>query len=300
MSKVGNCARTLSAIRLGKIKDGEAPEYLKLASREGQRHEDWVRADLPEHGWKASPQVYCQPCDRYGTHVVIDDPDDGFILVGHLDGEAINLESGEIRTLEIKAPGKYVFEMYKRQGLDFSRTYRYQATCYMEANNHPMLYVVKSRDSGYILIKKMDELPYMAEITNRLTEIEEYVAKGELAPCDAETTYDKYSCTDLCYEPPTILPQDIETHLVKAIKDYRLAKVIGETASKLEDEAKKIFIASLNTLEQKNIDLDDMNIVQVPEGKRPTYEDIPDVIKEQYKRMVPRKSYIRVTDRKEI
>jgi len=306
MSKVGACARTISAELLGllpaNIPDGKVPEYLRLAAREGTRHETFIREDIKEFGWnstaKKSSNFTCEPCGREGYHVEIDTPQR--LLVGHMDD--INWHDDDPAQLfigEYKALGRFVWDQLQRHGIGKHRTYDYQVSCYHEAfQNLPIFYVKKNRDTGRHAITLMDEPPTdFHTIAGRLEGIENYVDKGELAPCDMEPDLlDHWSCSAYCEsEEPEI---ELPPHFIDATKEWRRAKFLENTVKGMMSKSRGVLAAFMDAKGLDKVTIDGVRISRVKEGIKTTYE-VPDDIKSEYRVTKRRAPYIIVKDMEE-
>jgi hypothetical protein len=307
MSKIGTCARTISANMLDIIKSdgsGTTPEYLRLAAREGRRHEKFIREDIKEFGWNSvaltSEDVACSKCNRDGYHVEIQQPTR--TLVGHIDDFVFNdNDTTNMHIAEYKALGRFTTDKIIKKGIDFYRTYATQITLYHEAcNNLPMLYVIKSRDTGSHHLTIMEKPPLgMDEITTRLDTIESYISQGELAPCDMPDDFiDKWSCTGLCEAGPTIVEADLPENVTKAVHDLRVSKILENEAESIKANSRKFLHAYLDGAGLSRIMVDDMQVTFVAEKETPHYQ-IPQEIKDNYKTYKKRPSHIRVTDKRE-
>ena len=202
ISGVGKCMRTVSLDALGLIQKEAPNEKLRLAAREGMRHERWIREDLKEHGWKsltAAMPPRCNDCGRDGYHVEFDKLED-VKFIGHMDDLVIPAARG-LRILhlaEYKSLGKYTSGQLIKNGLDFHRGYSYQVSLYHYATDLPILYVVKSRDSGEMEVFEYDPRD-MEEIAEFIYTLQGHIKAGEIAPCSYSPPYiDKWSCTDFC------------------------------------------------------------------------------------------------------
>ena len=306
MSSIGKCSRTLSAEMLGLIGDGsqeDMPEYLRLAAREGNRHEAFIREDLAEFGWTSRTMnnpYSCTDCGREGQHVVmvINRPD-GTVkrrLVGHIDDTCHMTDNPSIEYLaEYKALGRFTFDKLERNGLDAHRPYASQITCYHEAvGGMPILYVKKNRDTGGMSLTIMEEPPLnFDDIMARLDILEDHLDKGELAPCDAEEgAIDKWSCTHLCEHEATILPESLVNNSVQdAITELKRGKELEDEGKSITKDARGFLFAFLSAHGGKSMKFDDVTISFSKEGVRRKY-NVPDDIKKQYMSEEVRLPYI--------
>jgi hypothetical protein len=299
ISESGYCARTLSAKRLGYPRE-EPPIYLTRAAREGVRHEQWIREDLPDNGWRINPEEYCKDCGRTGLHVNIDS---GSInLVGHADGIAVPVDNTPTvpYLVEIKALGKTTFGEYRRHRLKNLRRYRYQITGYQHYFKMPILFVVKARDTGELLMDVLEAPPNdIAEVIGRLEMVETYVNSGSLAPCDAQSADDKYSCTRLCSESSEAPREVSDPKVVTAVHEWRLGKILETEGKEQVERATEEFTTLFQGQDKgSSVVVDGLKITMVPNGFTTKY-DVPAEIKAQYEEKVARQAYLRMTDRKE-
>tara|TARA_R110000824_G_scaffold11293_4_gene49336 strand:+ start:11484 stop:12422 length:939 start_codon:yes stop_codon:yes gene_type:complete len=308
MSGIGKCNRTLSAEKLGLLggqHEDDMPEYLRLAAREGNRHEAYIREDIKEFGWVSTTKdnpISCTDCKREGQHVeVVVNDDTGQpkrILVGHIDDLCHPVdEPSQLYLAEYKALGRFVFDRLDRQGIENHRTHASQITCYYEAiGGLPILYVHKSRDTGKMKVTIMEEPPFnFDDIMARLDILESHVEKNELAPCDMpEGVIDKWSCTHLCEKESNILPESlVSTDITQALNELKRGKALEDEGKSIQSDSRGLLFAYLDAHGQKSLVLDDVKIVFTKEGIRRKY-DVPDDIKKQYMSEEVRKAYITV------
>ncbi len=288
ISSLGTCPRALSAARLGHEPLPE-PEFLKLAAREGERHEQWVVKDLESEGWKIS--------DRQ-REVKLSYP--AFKLVGHVDGLA--RRNGEQRLLEIKSMSRFRFASFTGAGFARFREYAFQITAYHRAVNLPILYVVKDRDSGKRVNFELDTPPLgWDEVYETVLSVELAVRKKQL--CPAQMT-DDFTCRIcryryLCQEEektPVSLPSDV----LRAAKIRRRAMELETEAKELRAEADPILLGAAR--ERGKLTVDELAISYVPTGESVSYpvtelrKLVPADVLEKVKTVKPRAEYIRVED----
>ena len=308
MSSVGKCSRTLSAEMLGLIggnSEDEMPEYLRLAAREGNRHEAFIREDLKEFGWTSTTKdnpVSCTTCGREGQHVTIDMTPKRR-LVGHIDDICyMNNAPQQMYLAEYKALGRFTFDKLEKNGIQAHRAHASQITCYHKAMGGamPILYVHKNRDTGRMKVTIMEEPPLdFDDISARLDVLESYLDKGELAPCDMpEGAIDKWSCTHLCEKESNVLPDSLINEQISfAISEMKRGKEIEDEGKSIQNDQRNLLFAYLDAHGGKSIDLDDVKIVFTKEGVRKKY-NVPDDIKKQYMSEEVRKAYITVRHKK--
>lgn len=298
MSKMGGCARTLSADQLGLIPKGGRNLALELAAREGRRHEVFIREDLIEHGYKTlSPNgnPNCPTCGRDGFHTEIDMPN--FKLVGHIDDFVVHETSNQVFMAEYKALGKFTHDRLTLKGVGLHRVYSTQLTLYHASikERTPIIWVLKSRDSGKLTIYPMEEAPGdLDEILERVEIITEFVNKGELAPCDADPTMlDDFSCTSLCSDEKTRL-------VVASATTPARVKVAAESYINLLDletqldqakiSARSVLEAYAGLTGATSVLLDGLRITKVAETEYKKY-NIPNDVKELYAARAIKKGY---------
>ena len=200
ISEAGRCARTITAEHLG-LHRFEPDEGAKLRMREGNRHEQFIREDLPEHGWKSilPDGAYCDDCGRGGVHVDLDFG--SYRFVGHYDDLVRQLKpTYQVHLGEYKAMGRFTWQKMVKIGLDDHRTYSMQVFLYHLATDLPIMYAMKNRDTG-----QMRVFPYHPwhlneeDVEERFSVIAQCIADKELADCDkVEGQTDHYTCTELC------------------------------------------------------------------------------------------------------
>jgi len=304
MSKVGGCSRALAAAQLS-YPTAKPPMFLELAATEGTRHEDWVADDLEKkYGWTLSPKTFCAGCQRWGHHVEIDCGD--FILVGHIDRKGV--KDGVIRTIEIKALGRFTFEKFTRKGLVEFPELSAQATCYLVAGKDPMHYAVKCRDTGHIVQMAMDfPLIGIDAIVEKVRRIDEFVERGELPPCDVTPKhFANLFCEfpDICGKKQKRVEQGQEsqeitvTGLGKAVTDWKVGHAMELEAKCLVDGAKDVFL--LHCRKVGNSTLDGLELVYVPVGEKVSYPIerlkamVPKEVLDEVKSVGERADYVRV------
>ncbi len=307
ISKAGSCARTLCADRLGLLETtgGPVPEYLRIAAREGMRHEKFIQTDILEFGWESIAKkapVHCGACDREGYHVEIDRPK--YKLIGHVDDFNWQVNKPTIIHVgEYKALGRFNTDKLVKHGLGIYRAYETQISLYSYAKgNMPIFYVIKNRDTGKMNISTYPEGPIidMDMVFKRLDEIEDWVATGDLIPCDVEDgMMDKYSCTNLCNnDDPQATDFIVPENITRAVLDLRKSKELESEAGVLKTESRGIIQAFMGAHGKTRLTYDEMLISVIPEGKVKKY-DVPDEVKKEYVTISIRPAYIRTRDNKE-
>lgn len=295
ISSLGQCPRVLSAEVLGHDPLPE-PEFMKLAAREGERHEQWVIEDLESEGWLVA--------DRQ-KEVRLSFP--AFELVGHIDG--IASRNGDKRLLEVKSMSRFRFSSFASSG--FARFYDYatQITVYHQAISTlppygpiPILYVVKDRDSGKRLDLELDKPPLnWEEIYDSIMRTEIYVRKKQLCPA---IRTDDFACRIcrfryLC-EPEEKVPVAIDRSVMEAARLRRRAMELEAEAKELRAEADPVLLSAAK--QHGSFTVDDLSVVYVPEGETVSYpvaelkKVVPADVLEQVKRVKRRAEYIRVEE----
>lgn len=288
ISSLGTCPRALSATRLG-YEPLPEPEFLKLAAREGERHEQWVVADLESEGWKIT--------DRQ-KEVRLSYP--AFELIGHVDGLA--RRNGEQRLLEIKSMSRFRFASFTGAGFTRFREYAFQVTAYQRAVSLPILYVVKDRDSGKRVNLELDKPPLdWGEVFDTVLTVEVAVRKKQL--CPAQMT-DDFTCRIcryryLCQEEektPVSLPADV----LRAARLRRRVMELETEAKELRAEADPILLGVAR--QRGKLTVDELAISYVPAGESVSYpvtelrKLVPADVLEKVKTVKPRAEYIRIED----
>src|SRR3972149_4120415 len=138
MSSAGKCARALSAERLN-FPAEQVPEWLEIAAREGNKHEEWIKEELTTEGFN----IYDEQIE-----VILEYP--AFTLIGHIDGKTRDAGNYRLnnRLLEIKTMSQYEFDRWMKGRFIEFPAYAAQITCYMKATELTgVLYLVKNRSS---------------------------------------------------------------------------------------------------------------------------------------------------------
>jgi len=148
MSETGLCPRVLSAIRLGNTslpitkEDEERLEYYTSL-------EEVAALKLTLEGFSLEyAKETCQPCNRHGIHVEIDEA--LFKLVGHLDRRII-LDDGRKIPVEIKCLGPSSWKRFRDSQFEDFLEYAAQEACYLRVEKSPGVYWVMNRDTGGVL-----------------------------------------------------------------------------------------------------------------------------------------------------
>ena len=307
MSSIGKCARTLCLEYIDPQSKPPTPEYLRLAAREGMRHEQFIKEDLLEHDWLSltlgKPAEYCAKCDRYGSHVEFEA--DSFVLRGHTDDYLAHKSSDPsddtwrkvTHFAEYKALGRFTCDKLIKEGLEKHRTYSMQFSAYSHMTGLPGVYAIKNRDTGKMNVELKEPQYAMGDILARCTVLQSAIVREEILPCDAEPGgIDTWGCTKACNnaDPVVILPESI----TKYVSDLRQAKMLESVVKSLKTEAQQMLLAFMNASGRTKLVEDDMLISLVAEGIRKSYA-VPDEIKKNYVVESPRAAYIRSTDRRE-
>jgi len=230
MSSAGKCPRALSAELLG-CECEPKPPWLEKTAEEGNWHEKRIKDELIAQGYQV-----------FDEQLELDISTDKIQLTGHIDGKVCN-PNKETLLLEIKSMSQFQFDKWMRTGFDGFPEYLAQIACYFEATQLPeCLYIVKNRNSGYIdkrVIKPTE--CYIDVIINRLTEVAESVAKGELSP--AEFNSDSIECRRCGYKLlciPKITVMDIATReqLDLAVAEIRDGNKLIVEGKELYDKGK--------------------------------------------------------------
>lgn len=152
MSGIG-CQRALAAEKLGYDPTPER-EGGELIMKEASLHEGMVKDRMREAGISIEEGGMCEAClkefgnERKGIHVELTTP--LIRAVGHLDGKIYF--NHEYYPLEIKAFGRFTWDKFRKEQLDYSIAYKNQAGVYIAAVGKPGVYIVKNRDNGQLLI----------------------------------------------------------------------------------------------------------------------------------------------------
>jgi hypothetical protein len=263
------------------------PEFLKLAAREGTRHEDWVVEDLQSDGWEVT--------DRQ-KEVRLSFP--AFELVGHIDG--IALRNGDRRLLEVKSMSRFRFASFASGGFSRFHDYAMQVTGYQKAVELPILYVAKDRDSGKRLDVQLDEPPLdWQDVYATILDVERHIRKRQLCPA---TRTDDFTCRIcryryLCQEEAE-QPMPVDKDVLEAAKLRRRAMDLEAEAKELRAEADPVLLAAAE--KSGSFTVDDLSVVYVRGGESVSYptaalkELVPADVLEQVKTVKQRAGYIKV------
>jgi hypothetical protein len=265
------------------------PEFMKLAAREGERHEQWLIEDLQSESWRIN--------DRQ-KEVKLSFP--AFELIGHIDG--IASRNGDRRLLEIKSMSRFRFASFNSSGFARFRDYAMQITAYHHAVNLPILYIVKDRDSGKRLDLELEKPPLSwEEVYNTVIGVEIHVRKKQLCPA---VRTDDFTCRVcrfryLC-EPEEKVPVPVDRSVLEAAKLRRRAMELEAEARELRAEADPLLLSVAR--QQGSFTIDDLSVVYVPERESISYpvaelkKLVPAEVLEQVKQIKKVSEYIRVED----
>ena len=261
MSSVGQCARALSAERLGYPCEA-APDWLERAAEEGKRHELWIKEDL-----KKQENVFGEQ-----KEVVLDYPN--FRLVGHIDGLIEDYDHQRAtQLLEIKSMSQYEFDRWMKGRFSEFPAYAAQITCYQKALGEStdglmkIRYYVKNRSSGYIDQATIAEPPANFEdIIAKLSHTEECVMIGTLV--EAEYLPDSLQCRRceykaLCVPAPTEYKAVPESVLLEASENWRKGKALEAEAKVLMESAKEAFLSQTEASGQKKWRFNELAISKI-------------------------------------
>jgi len=288
ISSLGHCPRVLSAQAL-EYQPLPEMEFMKLAAREGERHEDWIIENLKSEGWQVT--------DRQ-KEVKLSFP--AFELVGHIDG--IASRNGDRRLLEIKSMSRFRFASFNSSGFARFRDYAMQVTAYHHSVNLPILYIVKDRDSGKRLDLELEKPPLSwEEVYDAVMGVEIHVRKRQLCPA---VRTDDFTCRIcrfryLC-EPEEKVPVPVDRNVLEAAKLRRRAMELEAEAKELRAEADPVLLSVAR--QRGSFTIDDLSVVYVPEGETVSYpvaalkRFVASDVLEQVKQVKKRIEYIKVED----
>lgn len=251
MSSVGKCPKALSCDRL--IMPGATePAWLQDAAEEGKWHEERIRKQLQEQGYKIIHYGTCSKClergiKRKGNHVEINLGN--CLLVGHTDGRIYQTPERAItgEVLEIKTFSQYEFDRWRRDNFEAFPSYKGQINCYMFAENlETARYVVKNRNSGFIPEHQIVALDnsYLVKLFETICEVEELAQQGELYPAAYDvTSIECRRCKykEYCLPMPLKLEQDDTKTIEAAILMYKAGKQKEAEAKELLANSTEIF-----------------------------------------------------------
>lgn len=194
-SSTGNCIRGLAASRIG-YDPTDHPEWLLAKFAEGNANEPRI-LEMVEAG---------------GVYKLVDAANHGFTVVGgqvevevgigstikvrgHLDGIAVELETGELVGVEGKALGKSFRAKYEKSGIMAFPYYATQLSLYMTATGLPFLFALGWKDKDGVVqevhIEKFDVPPVsLGAVKARIAKVERAKVRNELPACDQ----DQYPC----------------------------------------------------------------------------------------------------------
>jgi len=263
--------------------------YLKLAAREGERHEQWVIADLESEAWDITDKQ---------REVKLTFP--AFELLGHIDG--IAKRNGDKRLLEIKSLSRFRYQSFISAGFERFRAYAYQITAYQKAVQLPVVYVIKNRDTGQMRTIELDKPPVdFEQVYDTVMTVELAVRKKQLCPATRTEDFTCRICRFryLC-EPEETVPVQMDRNVLEAAKLRRRALELEAEMKELRAEADPVLLSVAK--QHGSFMLDDLSIVYVPEGESVSYPvtELRKVVSadvlEQVKRVKKRSEYIRVED----
>ncbi len=270
MSSVGNCARALSAERLGYPFEA-APDWLERAATEGKRHEQWMKEDLRKEGYIIEGQYVCPIClngfneQREGIHVELNYPK--FNLIGHLDARLH--KNGSIKGCELKSRSQYEFDRWMATKWTNFPSAEAQITCYMTADPHEeWIYWVKNRSNGYIdkMVLTQTPIPIQA-IIDKLELTERAVAEDKLVdsnynPNDIECRRCRYK--QYCLPKPLSFSEKLtEEILTSACEKWRSGSRMIDEGEQLVKEAKEIFQIQTEAIGQKKWQYNELSITRI-------------------------------------
>ena len=261
MSSCGDCARALSAERLGYPSE-PAPDWLERAANEGKKHEEWIVEELRKHDVVFHRQ----------RKVTLDFP--LFTLVGHIDGKIQDRDlQRQEQLLEIKSMSQYEFDRWMKEGWSGFQSYAAQITCYMKGTGlSKVLYLIKNRSSGYIDKATLTEPPAnFDEIIAKLENVENAVRMGLLV--EAEYLPDSLQCRRCfykahCLSTPVKFEAVPESVLLQASENWRKGKALEQEAKELMESAKEKFLIQTEVSGQKKWRFNELfiNKVEVKES----------------------------------
>jgi CRISPR/Cas system-associated exonuclease Cas4 (RecB family) len=263
--------------------------YLKVAAREGERHEQWVIADLESEAWEIS--------DRQ-REVKLQYP--AFELLGHIDG--IAKHNGSKYLLEVKSMSRFRYQSFVSAGFERFQPYAYQITAYQKAIQLPVIYVIKNRDSGQMKTIELEKPPLdFEEVYEAVLSVELAVRKKQLCPAQMTDDFTCRTCRFryLCQEEQKT-PVPVSTEIIRAAGLRRRALELESEAKELRAEADPVLLAAAR--ERGKMTVEDLAISYVPAGESVSYpvtelrKLVSSDILEKVKRVKERSEYIRVDD----
>ena len=291
MSEVSACERAVCARAL-KYNPMPPSERLKLAAREGERHEGWIVEDLIADGYSIT--------DRQ-KEVVLSFP--ALTLVGHIDG--IAEKDGNKFLLEIKSMSRFRFYSFRNSGLTKFKTYANQVACYYEAVKLPILYVVKNRDTGEQERVVSEQGPDFAPVLEMLLNVELCVRKNQLSDVRTE---DGSDCDYCAFRYLCIAEKAFDDASQQAVppKVAREAALRRLHAMKLEEEAKSIkaevdpiLMRVVKACDTRSVNIDNLTVTYFPASSYTSYpaaalrKHVPADILDKCGKKVERKEYIK-------
>jgi hypothetical protein len=190
-SSLGNCIRSLTAIRMGTI-PAPFPEKFRKVFADGQRGEAVIIEEVEKTGWlviegQAEVELIVGQSNAPGTL--------GYIIVvrGHVDGLAYeDLLNNGGHVLECKTTASKIQATLQAK-------YDWQISVYMEVYGLPGLFAVGQKDGLGNVIRSTVKThtvyapPHpLSEIIERVLKIEKFAELAVDPPCDSES---KYPCS---------------------------------------------------------------------------------------------------------
>jgi len=262
MSGVGDCARALSAERLG-YESEPVPHWLNTAAEEGKKHEIWIKEQLVTEGYEV-----------FGNQEELVLEYSNFTLTGHIDGRV--RKNGKEQLLEVKSMSQYEFDRWMKEGFDGFQSYAAQITCYLKGTGlEEFLYLCKNRSSGYINRNTVVGAPAdFDQIIAKLNHVEECVMIGNLVERDCLP--ESLQCRrcfykSLCLPAPTEYKSVPESVLLDACEKWRQGTIMVKEGELLVAEAKEHFLSQTEASGQKKWRFNELAISKVEVKESVTY-----------------------------
>ncbi len=216
---------------------------MPIAYAEGKLHEASIIDRLREMGYEIRDEA------KQREMVVRVIP--GVFIRGHIDGWANGAAFPDGAVVEAKSMSQDRFKAWVDKGWDGGfRSYAWQISTYMHGFGvGQALYAAKNRNSGAMDVRVIEGLPVPWEkIRRKIIEVEKWVVRGELPPCDSDIPDgEKFFCPFAYLHDEGLFAEEDEVEVLDdltaavvgglAKEHLRLTEIVG--AGKAAEEQRK-------------------------------------------------------------